>query len=280
MVAMAERKYQWREIRRGDAIPEGAVVGGHTATDGVVFVALSEDGDCGKLNLDKCGFANDIWCPSNSSPLQEGWILVKTGSAVAAWRTISKGDRLPESAVFAGRRFGDDEGPMFIARIGNESGKLLLDEQGLVREIQSHHKGSKSSGEVLLFDPVLLPPLRFLSLACDEKDNMPCKSASWQNGDIWRARWMWNDVGIPAMLVPGPLRSLHRGLGPQLNPLRWSKWQDLHLTIYELEAYRGTPQMSRPVRLEISTGVQDAYDSLEDALTLMSRILRGCFIDK
>lgn len=254
---MIERKYQWREIRRGDTIPEGAVVAGRTVTDGVVFVAISEDGDCGKLNTDRAGFAQDIWCPSSNSPRQEGWILVKTGSAVAAWRTICKGDRLPEGAVFAGRRFGDDEGPMYIARSGGESGKLLLDENGLVREIRCHHNGSKPVGEVLLFDPLLLPPLRFRSATFDAKDETSCKRDGLEE-DIWRARWMWSDV-----------------LGPQINPLRWSSWQDLPLMVYDLQAYRGTQHASRPVRVEINSGVQDAYDSLEDALLLMSRILRG-----
>jgi len=252
--------YRWDRIRSGDSIPEGAVHAGRTATDGIVFVALTDDGDCGKLNTSSNGEkAMNIWASSSDGPGSEGYVLVKKEGAVAAWRCVSKGERLPDRAVFAGERFGDGDGPMYVARSGNESGRLLLDGE-LVREIQCHHKGSQEDGEVLIFDPSLSPE--------EDVTELPQKDLP-----KWRARWMWNDVGIiPPLLIPGPLRRFSRE-APQLNPLRWSRWQDLPATIRDLETYRDLP--ARPVRIETAMGICDVYEKSPDLVFTLGKILRG-----
>lgn len=258
-VSRTSNPYRWDRIRRGDAVPEGAVHAGRTATDGIVFVALTADGDCGKLNTDFSGNALNIWASSSDGPGEEGWVLVKKAGSLAAWRAVSKGHKLPDRAVFAGERLGDGgDGPMYVARAGNESGRLLLDGD-LVREIQCHHKGSQEDGEVLIFEPSLLPEE-------DATNKGPLTK--------WRARWMWYDAGVPLALIPGPLSRLSRQ-GTQLNPFRWSKWQDLPSTVYELEGYRDTPQASRPVRIETTVGICDVYQNTPDLVLILSRILRG-----
>lgn len=263
----ATKLWTWEKIRQGDPIPEGAVHAGRTATDGIVYVALSLDGDCGKLNADLLtGKANHIYCSGMTTPDLEGSVLVKTQSAIAAWRAVRKGQRLPDRAMFAGERFGDGAGPMYVARSGSESGRLLLDGT-LVKEIQCHHKGNQEHGEVLVFDPCLLAP-KIDDADQDTSANPVLKSENWQ------ARWMWNDAGLPTALIPGPLRTFRR-LGPQWNPLRWSNWQDLPSTFRDLQGYRDTAQAMRPVRIETSIGICDVYECAPDLVLTLSRILTG-----
>lgn len=269
MRSRANVPYRWDPIRRGDDVPEGAVHAGRTATDGLVFVALTQDGDCGKLNTDMMGGkAMNIWASSSDGPDHEGFVLVKKDGAIAAWRSVCRGQKLPDRAVFAGQRFGDGDGPMYVARNGNESGRLLLEcdedgsvRDGSVREIQCHHKGIQEDGEVLIFDPSLLAEQ---DLTEPEKGEMP----------KWRARWMWNDSGIPPSLVPGPLRRLSRQ-APALNPFRWSGWQDVPSTIQDLEAYKGTRDACRPVRIETAMGICDVYESTADLVLTLVKILKG-----
>lgn len=256
------RKYQWKKIKRGDPLPEGAVQAGRTATDGAVFVALNEDGDCGKLNLDLVsGMAHLIYCATGEHPVEEGYVLVNTSGSVVAWRAISSGHRLPEEVVFAGERFGDGRGPVYVARSGNECGMLLLDGD-VVKHIQCHHKGVETHGEVLLFDPCLLV----------SQSAQPGVDA--QPKENWKAKWMWNDAGLSPTVVPGPLRSLARK-GAQLNPVRWSAWQDLPSTVRDLDSYQRTQHSTRPVRIETSAGICEVYESAHDLALTLNKTLTG-----
>lgn len=259
--------HSWERIRQGDPIPEGAVPAGHTAQDGIVYVALSDDGDLGKLNVDRKGNAKQVWCFSSSSPTDDGWVLVKAPEAIAAWRKVSKGHRLPDRAVFAGERFGDDEGPMYVARYGGESGRLLL-EQDLVRTIECHFSGSHDVGEVLVFDPCLLP-----QAICDPLEKAKAIKRKWQ------ARWMWYDAGViplrvPGAIVPGPLRGLTQHANP-LNSVRWSAWQDLPSTLLDLEKLQNNKHTLRPVRIETADGISDVYEHASDLVLVLRKILTG-----
>lgn len=261
-------KYQWRPIRQGDPIPEGAVQSGKTLSDGAVFVALNPDGDCGKLNSDRAtGRANLIYCFSEAQPVQEGWVLVNVSGAVEAWRSVCRGQRLPDGVVFAGERFGDGNGPMYVGRTGSESGKLLLDED-VVREIQCHHKGALEQGEVLVLDPCLMQA----HIDADEKVDDGAKKLD--HSSRWTARWMWDDAGVPTGFMPGPLRRLTRG-GTQMLTLHWSDWQDLPSTVRDMQNFRNTEHARRPVRIETSAGVCDVYQSVSDLLFTLNKILLG-----
>lgn len=67
----------WRHIRRGDPVPDGAVAVGTTSGDGpgLTYVARDKSGACGKMNTDN-GNAYNIWIHGNKLPLFEGELLV------------------------------------------------------------------------------------------------------------------------------------------------------------------------------------------------------------
>lgn len=118
--------FTWATIERGDDIPEGAVLGGNTSTDGEVFVGRNtKHGEPGKLNL-KNGKMWNLWChAAKDSP--HGEILIVHPGVEVLWIPVCKGDPLPRDAVYAGRTKTD--GPLFVCRTagitdGSEGGSV------------------------------------------------------------------------------------------------------------------------------------------------------------
>jgi len=70
---------EWRPFKAGDRLPPGAAHGGHTRTDGDVFVGRTRHGACGKINLDSDGTIHHLWVHGNILPWKEGEVLVCSG---------------------------------------------------------------------------------------------------------------------------------------------------------------------------------------------------------
>lgn len=143
---MASQGFEWRKIQRGDALPNGAVLGGHTAKDGDVYVGRTPHG-VGKLNTAD-GVMWNIWTHGGRGD-PEGEVLVIT-SGKHMWVHVKANDPLPAGAVFGGRTSSD--GDVYPCRDPDgEVGKLnVASSGGAVYNMwyQSHWR-PRSEGEVL-----------------------------------------------------------------------------------------------------------------------------------
>lgn len=144
--------YRWQPVKLGDPVPEDAIEAGETLTDGAVYVARSDATELGKMNLDK-GNAYHIWCHGSGKQTQ-GEVLVVPKEWDIEWKTIKKGDPLPEGVVCGGSTRTD--GNIFVARVqsfyGLECGKLNVKDglHGEAHKIWVHSsRWSYTEGEVL-----------------------------------------------------------------------------------------------------------------------------------
>jgi hypothetical protein len=149
--------FEWVPIKRGDLLPLGAVCSGKTDSDGDVYVARNDNGECGKLNLDN-GHAWNIWC-HHDGQAEQGEVLVIKQGLEAEWRRVHKGDDLPEGAVFGGRHNRD--GDTYVARNASQvCGKLNLD-NGKVNNIWVHgYHRAADEGDVLVVSCYEWAPFR------------------------------------------------------------------------------------------------------------------------
>lgn len=140
--------FEWLPIKRGDDIPDLAILAGSTPTDGEVYVGRNKHG-VGKLNHSD-GKMWNIWVSGGGSS-QEGEILVVfTGSV--HWVNVRKGDSLPSDAVLAGQTFTD--GDVYPCRSKEGAVGKLNTDRGKVCSMWYHsHWTPKSEAEILCVAP-------------------------------------------------------------------------------------------------------------------------------
>lgn len=142
-------RFEWKPIARGDAIPEGAILGGRTSTDGEVFVGKNRSGEVGKINLSD-GKMHNLWCHKGKDSA-EGEILIVSKGCPIQWVKVSKGDALPPDSLHAGDFDGD--GAIYPCRRSGAVGKLNLNGDK-VNNLWFHGEWfAKSDGEILVVGP-------------------------------------------------------------------------------------------------------------------------------
>lgn len=142
-------RFEWKPIARGDAIPEGAILGGRTSSDGEVFVGKNRAGEVGKLNL-RDGKMYNLWCHKGKDSA-EGDILVVKKECPIQWVKVSKGDAIPPDSLLAGNHDGD--GDIYPCRRSGAVGKLNVD-GAKVNNLWFHGEWfAKHDGDILVVGP-------------------------------------------------------------------------------------------------------------------------------
>lgn len=129
--------FEWKAVKTGDLLPEGAVYAGETRSDLAVYVARDSKTELGKVNLSMEGEGigqklsekvHLIWC-QRTGKNDHGEVLVVPSEWDTEWKPIRKGQPLPEGAVLGGKTKRD--GNIYVARAnvpnGLEPGKLNVD---------------------------------------------------------------------------------------------------------------------------------------------------------
>jgi putative sterol carrier protein len=138
---------EWKFIKRGDAVPDGAILAGNTKSDGDLYVARNSKGEVGKLNLDKDKMWN-IWCHDGKDST-EGEILTVNG-VPTKWVAVKKGELMPQGAFLCGETSTD--GPVYAARHSDGAiGKLNVN-GNKVNNFYYHGHGCQHEGEVLVIE--------------------------------------------------------------------------------------------------------------------------------
>jgi len=107
----------WVRVKRGDPIPQGALVSGKTQQDGQLYVGRC-NGEAGKINIDD-GKMWNFWGNVNG-PQKDAEILCCPSKF--AWQPIKRGDPMPPNAVRAGETPTD--GVNYVGRHNGEAGKV------------------------------------------------------------------------------------------------------------------------------------------------------------
>jgi hypothetical protein len=205
---------EWKPIKKGDELPAGAILAGRTSNDGDVFVGRNKDGEVGKLNLNKGGPVNNIWC-HNGGKSEEGEILIVMDLSRVSWAKASKGGDLPTDAFKAGNTKSD--GDIYACRSDEGAvGKMSVSGDKVNNFWYHGDWFSKSKGEILCIDlsekssppeasgykppapPVAPPP------ADDKPDDKPPVDVSLYNADAdcdgvkagERVQWLRDNKGM------------------------------------------------------------------------------------
>lgn len=142
------------------------MLAGTTPTDGEVYVARHASGEAGKLNMNE-GLVWHIWAHTGGKK-EGGDVFLAHDHVPVEWVPVSKGDPLPQGAVYAGHTKTD--GDVYVVRDEHgAAGKLNVD-AGRVHNVWCHGQGwfALPKGEVLVVHPGILAPLEergFLSVA-------------------------------------------------------------------------------------------------------------------
>jgi len=144
-------------VKRGDKVPDNAIVAGQSSRDGVLYVGRVES-EVGKYNtVDGCEGSNvhNLWIEKSKwmdGAYAKGEILTLAEGWTAEWVAFSAGDELPDSAFVGGHSLED--GMLFVGRVKGpgEVGKVRTSTGTTLGTIASFHArdaGDLEHGEIL-----------------------------------------------------------------------------------------------------------------------------------
>ena len=136
----------WISAKKGDAVPDGIVKTGSSATNGFEYYVgrsiLAIPCPVASMN-GQCSF----WIPGGSKNEESGELLCDTGHQ---WIRASRGDPIPPNSVIVGVRGA--EGSVFLGRVGSEPCSIIT-ENGKIKDFCCFPLGQETrveNGEVIV----------------------------------------------------------------------------------------------------------------------------------
>jgi len=142
---------RWMKIRRGERIPDDAVIAGTTDADGSVWVGRF-NGEAGKINATEDSAGESImfnFWGHNCRAKKEADILVCKENR-RRWIDMKRGDRIPLHVVEAGQTSTD--GVNFVAKFSGHAGKINVDKENNMWNFWSHGPGCKQAAQIFAVD--------------------------------------------------------------------------------------------------------------------------------
>jgi len=231
-------RISWTALKKGNPIAKGALRAGWTQSDGPTYIGRHRDNgmyEVGKINVDEgdghfgssstmCSF----WCHGLWRRKTEAEILSIDDSVVPTWRSLSRGEKVPSTAlILEGElenldiiskeamnllskiRIGEKQGSICVGRFNGEPGTLEA-RGGSMHSFWGHACGERTSCEILCFEPPSQPAVATTEPVVQLKGALNLAAAS-----------------APAVAVQAVVNNSLSGLAPmKLKVLQFNIWQE------------------------------------------------------